>query len=386
MTTKLYYENAYQTQFEATVLSCEETKKGYEIVVDNTAFYPEGGGQPSDFGSLNEVKVLHVSEKEGIISHICEAPIDKGSIVQGKVDWDRRFRFMQQHSGEHILSGIVKKQFGYDNVGFHMGKGLVTVDFNGKFTEEELEWIEKQANQSVFSNIEVKNLFPAKEELLAMDYRSKKEIEGNVRIVKIQDIDCCACCGTHVRRTGEVGTIVISSAESYKGGTRLTLLIGWTALEDYKLRQKSVKQIVKLMSANADEIVAAVEKQQETLLECKMKQVQLRQELFQLKAEKIQDFPEYQIVIEENLSADEIRQFCDLLMQKTKIAVVFSEQEKDAYKYVIGSQTIDVTPFSKKINEHFHGRGGGKKEMVQGSVVGGKEDLIKFANDICAVQ
>ena len=220
-TEKLFYENVYCKTFQAKVLSCAAGKHGFDVVLDKTAFYPEGGGQPGDTGYLADVRVTDTHEANGEIVHYCEKPLDVGSNVEGRIDWERRLSLMQLHSGEHILSGIVHRRFGYDNVGFHMGADMVTIDFSGMLTEEDLKRVEREANEAVWENREIKITFPSAQELEQIPYRSKKVLTGDVRIVTIENADICACCGTHVTRTGEIGLIKIFSCVKFHDGVRL---------------------------------------------------------------------------------------------------------------------------------------------------------------------
>ena len=281
-TRKLYYEDVYTKEFTANVLECREGKKGYEIILDQTAFYPEGGGQPSDTGALNGVKVLHVSEKGEEIIHELEAPLEEGVLAEGVIDWKKRYDNMQQHTGEHIFSGLVHKHFGYDNVGFHMGTDEVTVDFNGVLTQEQLDELEDEANQLIYDNVPVKVFYPSKEELEELDYRSKKEIEGQVRIVTIEGCDSCACCGTHVAKTGEIRLIKILSAQKYKGGVRVTMLSGEKAYADYCLKHINTLGIARLLSVKPEEAGDAVVRLKQKNIEMKKEIKQLKKELYAL--------------------------------------------------------------------------------------------------------
>ena len=215
-TKRLYFENAYIKELDARVLSCEEGKNGYEIVLDETAFFPEGGGQPADQGYLEDGEVTDVRDKKDYVLHICTKYLEPGTMVHGKLDWNRRFLHMQQHSGEHILSGIIHRTHGYDNIGFYMGKDFVTVDFSGLLTEDEIAEAEKMANTVVFADERILAEYPGKKELEKLEYRSKKELDGDIRIVTVPGADVCACCGTHVKRTGEIGPIKVTSSEHYK--------------------------------------------------------------------------------------------------------------------------------------------------------------------------
>ena len=213
-TEKLYYADAFISEFPATVLSCEPGKSGWQVVLDCTAFYPEGGGQPADHGTLGAVHVTDVHEKDGVIFHTCDWPVETGALVTGRIDWPRRFDHMQQHSGEHILSGILCADYHCDNVGFHMGADTVTIDYNADISWEQALAAERKANEIIWADREADISFPGPEELEALNYRSKKELTGSVRIVTFPEADCCACCGTHVLRAGQVGLVRSSPARS----------------------------------------------------------------------------------------------------------------------------------------------------------------------------
>ena len=226
MTEKLYYRDAYATKFTARVLDCTEEKKHWTVILNRTLFYPEGGGQPADIGVLGGVRVLDVHERGEDIVHTTDKPLPVGAEVEGEIDWEHRFDLMQNHSGEHILSGVICGRYGCDNVGFHMGKESITIDLNTKIPAEDLPYLEEKANEAIWKNVPVGIRYPSKEELAKLEYRSKKELEGQVRIVNVGEYDCCACCGTHVKLAGEIGQIKIIGAQNYKGGTRLELLCG----------------------------------------------------------------------------------------------------------------------------------------------------------------
>ncbi|MBO2528228.1 MAG: alanyl-tRNA editing protein, partial [Clostridiales bacterium] len=225
-TKKLYYLDPLMHEFSATVLSCEEAKGGYAIALDQTAFYPEGGGQPSDHGVLGGVNVLDVHEKNGVITHLCDAPLSVGAKVQGTLNWARRFDHMQQHSGEHICSGLICEKYLCDNVGFHMGTDVTTIDFNADISWDELLEIEARANQYIYENHAIDIHFYRGAELDAVEYRSKKPLEGDVRIVSFPGADCCACCGTHVVQSGQVGIVKFLSCQKFRSGVRIELLCG----------------------------------------------------------------------------------------------------------------------------------------------------------------
>ena len=354
-----------------TVISCTKNKKGtWDTILNQTAFYPGGGGQPSDTGALNGVKVLHVSEKGEEIIHELEAPLEEGVLAEGVIDWQKRYDNMQQHTGEHIFSGLVHKHFGYDNVGFHMGTDEVTVDFNGVLTQEQLDELEDEANQLIYDNVPVKVFYPSKEELEELDYRSKKELTGLVRIVEIPGGDICACCGTHVETTGEVGLIKLRTMINYKGGVRISMLCGRRALMDYRERLKDEIRISNLLSAKLALVPDAVEKMKNESQEKDLALGRLWQQLLEKKAESYPESTEVLAVFEEGLSPVQLRQLATMLYEKGKgkIVGVFSgNEDEQVYQYALGSSQADMRKLSKAMNGALNGRGGGSNLMAQGT-------------------
>jgi len=376
MTEKLFYEDSHIITFSAIVEACEKVGEYYEAVLSRTAFFPEGGGQYADTGYIDGVRVLDVQEKQGIIYHKLEQELSVGKEVSGTIDWEERFSKMQNHSGEHIISGLVHKHFGYDNVGFHMGKDAITMDFNGVITREELKELEKQANAIVYQNLKIETLYPSKEELEHLVYRSKIEIAGQVRIVRIPDCDVCACCAPHCKTTGEIGTIKLVGMQNYKGGVRISMLAGFRALEDYEVKSENVKRISVLLSAKEFEIADEVEKLKEELLVKKSQIQELKRTLLKHKVEAMDENQEVIVMFESDLDGNGPRELANMLLAKgTKVAAVFAGTEGN-YRYVIGSKSVDTRNIVKALNEKFQGRGGGKPEMVQGSVMG-EENCVR---------
>lgn len=377
MTEKLFYHDSHRQTFTAKVIACEPYKDQYKVVLDRTVFFPEGGGQYADTGFLNDVKVVDVHEKEGVIYHTAEAPLEVGREVSGNINWEERFEKMQQHTGEHIVSGLVNARFGYDNVGFHLGSDYCTMDFNGAITKEELKEIELEANRAVWANLDVEVTYPSKDVLKDMEYRSKIEIEGQVRIVTVPGYDVCACCAPHVKKTGEIGIIKLVNMINYKGGERITMLCGARALRDYDKKDENVKDISALLCAKELEVAEAVKhlkKEQESL---KGKNVSLQQKLLGFRAQEINVEEEITAVFDSELSGNAPREFMNLILDRgAKVCAVFAGTDEAGYRYVIGSRSEDVRPISKKLNEAFAGKGGGKPEMVQGTLHG-KETEIK---------
>lgn len=376
MTEKLFYEDSHIITFSATVIACEKAGDYYEAVLTRTAFFPEGGGQYADTGKIDGIEVVDVQEREEIIYHKTSEPLEVGKEVEGKLDWEERFSKMQQHSGEHIVSGLVHKIYGYDNVGFHMGKDAVTMDFNGVITKEQLKVIEKKANEAVVNNLDIQVHYPTKEELQNIEYRSKIEIDGQVRIVEVPGYDTCACCAPHVKKTGEIGIIKLVGIQNYKGGVRVSMLCGFRALADYEEKSESVKTISVMLSAKEKEIAEEVSRLKEEV-ECQKGKIsELQREILNYKVKELEDNQEIVIVFEPELTGNAPRELMNLILAKgTTVAFVFAGNSLEGYRYVIGSKTQDTRIYAKALNEKFQGRGGGKPEMVQGSLCGNEIEI-----------
>lgn len=412
MTEKLFYEDSHMRTFTAVVLECgpvgdgvpeasaktADARKGerdpeasgrtgeipegkrYQIVLDRTAFFPEGGGQYADTGQLQAdsevVRVLDVQEYDGKIFHITDRPVPAGSTVSGQIDWAERFMKMQQHTGEHIVSGLVHARFGYDNVGFHLGSTDCTMDFNGEITREELHEIELRANEAAAANLEIQVSYPSGEELAGLEYRSKIEIEGQVRIVTIPGFDVCACCAPHVKKTGEIGVIKLTHVQRYKGGVRVTMLCGSRALADYDRKSASVSQISASLCAKEDEVAEAVEHLKEECARLKARLAEQQKEMLRLKARESDGEEGAVCLFESGLEGEGPRLLMNLVMERGhELCAVFCGNDVEGYRYVIGSVSLDLRKLVKELNAAFSGRGGGKPEMVQGSLKGTESEL-----------
>ena len=378
MTEKLFYEDSHMITFSAVVLACEKVGEYYEAVLDRTAFFPEGGGQFADTGVIDGVKVFDAQEKQGIIYHTVESPLEVGKKVDGMIDWEERFSKMQQHSGEHIVSGLVHATYGYDNVGFHMGTDAITIDFNGVLTKEQLKDIEKRANEAVVANLEVQVQYPTKEELANIYYRSKIEIEGQVRLVTVPGHDACACCAPHVKKTGEIGLIKLIGLQNYKGGVRVSMLCGTRAIADYEEKSEHMKSLSVMLSAPEKEVVDEVARLKEEIAEYKFELAQLQRKILEYKVNAMEEEQDMALLFETELDGNGPRELVNLVLEKgVRVGAVFAEIDENQYRYVVGSRKLDVRPIAKMLNEMFVGRGGGKPEMVQGSLCGSKTDIEK---------
>ena len=365
-------------EFEARVLSCEACEEGGDFwtVLDQTCFFPEGGGQYADTGYLGETKVVDARERDGIVYHRTEAPLEPGELVRGRIDWEERFEKMQQHTGEHIVSGLVHSRFGYNNVGFHLGSDYCTMDFDGPISPEELREIEWEANRAVALDLEVIVQYPSKEELGHMEYRSKIEIEGQVRIVSVPGYDVCACCAPHVDRTGEIGLIKLVNRMNYKGGERITMLCGFRALRDYDSKLTAAREIGALLCEKEDQIAGAVRRQKEELEKQKYENGRLIHQLLVFRAKEIPVEGSMTAVFTDDIRGDAPRELMNLLLERGAfICGVFAAAGDGGWRYVIGSRQADVRPLGKALNSRFEGRGGGKPGMVQGTLTGSEADI-----------
>lgn len=378
-TTKLYDRDAYATEFEAKVLSCEEQEDGiYGVVLDQTLFFPEEGGQTPDKGLLGGKEVLDVQIKEDVITHYVSEPLEVGVAVSGKIDWQHRFFNMQQHSGEHLFSGLAHRKHGLRNVGFHLSNQIVTMDFDKALSEEQLKEMEWEINEAIVANVEIKTGYPSKEELAGLDYRSKIEIDGAIRIVEIPGYDICACCAPHVRRTGEIGMFKIQSVQNYKGGMRISFLCGFRALEEYRRKSEIISEISGILTTNQENLADHVSKLKTQVQSLKTQLSNAKQTLMQSKIAELPADQEDVILFERDLDTPVMRNVVNQLMENhAGICGVFVGDDTEGYSYIIGSKSVDCREIATKLREALNARGGGKSQMIQGSLAAKEEEIKK---------
>ena len=377
-TEKLYYQDPYQTTFTARVLTCEPSKGGCLVTLDRTAFYPEGGGQPADHGVLGGVTVTDVHEKDGVIFHTCDKVVELGSTVEGSIDWTRRFDHMQQHSGEHILSGLLCSLYDCSNVGFHLGADTVTIDYDRELTWEQVLEAERQANEAIWRDTPAEITFPAPDALAQLDYRSKKELTGQVRIVSFPGADCCACCGTHVRRAGEVGLIKVLSCQKFREGIRLEILCGQRAYRYLSRIYEQDHAVARLLSVKPQDAFAAVERQNAELTAAKLRMTELEDRLFALRAQSLAGRGDV-LLLEPPMRPDGARKLADTAARAAGgLAAVFAG-ERDSYVYaLVHAGGADISPLVKRLNSALSGRGGGRNGFAQGSVQADRTAICDF--------
>ena len=376
MTEKLYYKSAYISEFEAEVVSFIQGDGYFDLLLNKTAFFPEEGGQSSDNGYISNSKVTYVYEKEGEIYHrVDKLPPEKE--VFCKIDFAERFDKMQQHTAEHILSGVIHALYGYDNVGFHLGDDIVTFDINHPLTREQLDTVENIANQAVFDNIKVETFFPSSGELEQMSYRSKLDIKENVRIVKIGEVDSCACCAPHVAYTGEVGLIKCLDFMSHRGGVRITMCAGNRALRDYREKYSNIREISAMLCEPQNTTAQGLSKYIADKEKLKLELRTLRKAYAEMLAESV-EAEKNCVKILELVEMDELRDFANKAVENVGGILVSLIGNDGDYKYIMASKSIDLRAISKDINEKLSGRGGGQPRMIQGSLYTTLDKIKKY--------
>ena len=385
-TKKLYDIDAYATTFEARVLSCEEIKRQEEqnaesifaVVLDQTLFFPEEGGQTPDKGMLGDAEVIDVQIKNDVITHYVTKWLQPGGCICGEINWQHRFFNMQQHSGEHLFSGLAYRKYGLKNVGFHLSNQIVTMDFDRALTEEQLMEMEWEINKAIVANVEIQTGYPEKEKLEQLEYRSKIVIDGDVRIVEIPGYDICACCAPHVHRTGEIGMFKIQSVQNYKGGMRISFLCGFRALEEYRKKSAIITEVAGILTTNQDNLAEHVSKLKTQVQSLNTKLANAKQQLMEVKLAEIPMEQKNVFLFEQDLDAPVMRYVVNKLMETHEgVNGIFVGNDEEGYSYIIGSQTMDCREIANLLREKLNARGGGKPQMIQGSLQA-RADEIKL--------
>ncbi|MBQ6380674.1 MAG: hypothetical protein IJJ41_03610 [Clostridia bacterium] len=375
-TIRLFDEDAFIKEFEAQVLSCEMQGKRFAVVLDQTAFFPEGGGQPADCGTLGGVPVLDVQEKEGVIFHFLKSAL--AGTVQGVLDWEKRFSRMQNHSGEHLVSGIIHRHTGADNISFSLSDTETTLAFNVPLSAELLAQVEREANAAVFEDVPIAARYPSAQELESLTYRSKLELTEHVRIVSIEGYDVCACCAPHCARTGQIGLIKIVQSESYKGGTKLWIQCGFRALEQYDMLLQQAKDISHLLCAKLERIAPAVEKLKGAKEQAEYDLVGLRRKRIAEAVAAVEPTAGNYLALCA-FTGDELRLFAQGLKEKVGgIIVVLEGDDSSGYRYVISAKETEIMPLVKEANAALGGKGGGRDNMARGSFCAPLEQIKAF--------
>ena len=377
-TKKLYYVNSHLSQFSGRVLCCQPCDRGFQVILDQTAFYPEGGGQAADTGTLGTVRVLDVRERGGAIVHLCDGPVTVGQTLEGTIDYNLRFDRMQQHSGEHIVSGLINRRWGFHNTGFHMGTESTTIDFDGVIPAEALPELERLANEAVWQDLEVICSVPAPEVLPTIPYRSKRALPWPVRIVEIPGYDICACCGTHVARTGEIGIIKLLSVIPFRGGVRMEMACGNRALGILNRAYDQNRQVSQAFSAQWQETGEAARKMNDLLSQYKFRITALERQIFAATAAGYAGAGDV-VHFEAGLDNVAVRELADAIAQVCGgTAAVFSGSDDAGYAFCLVSRTDDLRPLGKDLTRSLNGRGGGKPDCQQGRLQSPREAIAAF--------
>ncbi len=378
MTEKLYYIDSHMKTFTARVIACDPGKNGFQVMLDRTAFFPEGGGQGADTGTLGDARVLDAREKGSEVVHITDKALTVGETVRGEIDWTLRFSRMQLHSGEHIVSGIIHRLYGYENVGFHMNGSEATLDADGYLDEDQVRLVERMANGAVWENVPVKAGFPEPEILKTMEYRSKLALTEGVRIVEIEGYDRCACCAPHVSFTGEIGQIRLLTHMRHRGGTRMTMVCGGGALDEAVAKYSAVAEISASLSVKHHQAAEAVQRLKDEAAQARYELNRLRK----AQALKQLDGLEYTdgnlCFFAEGLDSDSLRTLVNGAVSLCGgIAAAFSKNEK-GWNYIMASNTVDLRASAKDINSAISGKGGGSSTMIQGSCTADREEIERY--------
>ncbi len=382
MTEKLYDIDSHLREFEATVVDSFATDNGFVTILDRTAFFPEGGGQLSDIGAIEDAQVLDVQEKDEFIYHYTTRQFEKGEAVKGVIDWERRFDFMQQHTGEHIVSGVAHRLFGCENVGFHLSCDIVTLDFDKFLTKEQILQVEKEANEAVFKNRKVRTYYPERQTLSTLTYRSKKELEGAVRIVEIEETDSCACCAPHVNETAEIGIIKLLDSEKLRGGVRIEMKCGRRALEDYNQKYDNVRKISSLLAIKQYDAADGVERLLQNISDLKFKLTGLKRQIMDSKIASFKPNSDKTAIFEEDLEIKELQVFADSLYKAhSGIRGVFSGKDGE-YAFAICGEAGELDNWFKDFKAKFTVRGGGRNGMVQGTVFATQQEILGVFNEL----
>lgn len=376
-TQKLYYEDCHLAEFTARVVSCEKTEKGYLVILDRTAFYPEGGGQPCDLGTINGIPVLDVQEQGEDVVHFCAEALEVGQTVTGTVDYARRFDLMQQHSGEHMVSGLIHKKYGWHNVGFHMGADVITIDFDGIIPAEDLPGIEAAANEAIWKNTPLHIWYPSEEELPTVPYRSKRALPWPVRVVEFPGVDICACCGVHVATTGEIGLVKLLSCVKFHQGVRIEMACGGRALALLSAVYEENRQVSQAFSAKILETGAAARRMNDALAAEKFKVTGLQRQLFEYIAKSYVN-QKTALHFEEGLDSTGVRELADKIAGVCGMAAVFSGSDESGYSFCLAARQGDLRPLGKELTQALGGRGGGKPGFIQGSVKANQAAIVAF--------
>ncbi|WP_027626559.1 alanyl-tRNA editing protein [Clostridium lundense] len=380
MTKKLYYEDVYLNEWQSEIKDIIHEKDKFLIVLDRTAFFPEGGGQPADKGCIDDIEVIDVFEKDNIIYHVVEK-IPENKIVKCKLNFDRRFYYMQQHSGEHLLSAVLYKMYNTNNDGFHMGDDYITIDNSIiNMTEDMVKAVEVMANKYIYKDLPILSYFVENEDLEELKLRKECKVEENIRIVEIKGIDIIACCGTHVCSTGEIGLIKIIKTENYKGMTRIYFKCGRKALEDYEKKHDITTNLSRHYSLVEDEIIEKAKNDSNEIRRLLKDIKDLKEIISSYVAQDIISGSNSNVITKEFSKEDfeHIKMINSEILKKGKYVTILVSTTENK---ILFSNNLNMSLHCGKIFKEsllkFNGKGGGSDKQAQAAFKN-NEDMIKF--------
>ncbi|HKL74599.1 MAG TPA: DHHA1 domain-containing protein [Halanaerobiales bacterium] len=376
MTEKLYYKDSFLRNFKADIVSYKEEKGEYHLVLNKTAFYPEGGGQPADKGSVASSKVKYVYEEKGEVYHIVDKLPEEKNNLDCKIDWQRRFDLMQQHTGQHVLSALIDDMYNAKTVGFHLGENHVTVDSDIELTDEELKEAEDKINEVIYKNENISSEFPGEEKLNDLSLRKAAVVDENIRIVKINGVDVIPCGGTHLKNTGQIGIISIIDQEKYKDGTRITFLCGKRALNDYNFKNDIITKARDILGVQNENINSEIERLKSELDDKEKNVEELKNELLDYRVEKLiknsEKYNNYKLVNEVYEEGDysDIRLMANKLVEYDDTIVIFGQKNNNTSRLILGKaaniEKLDMNEMIGEVMELLEGNGGGHEFFAQG--------------------
>jgi len=367
---RLYFENPYQIEFEARVVERLSWREKPAVVLDQTCFYPESGGQPSDRGTLNGIEVLGVLEEDSKILHLLEDDISAGE-VKGKIDWQTRFDFMQQHAGQHILSQSFHELYQAETLSFHLGEVTSTVEIDlRKVAEEEVERVETRANDIVFQDREIKSYFIPEEKISSIPLRKSPKKKGLIRVVEVSDFDYSACGGTHPSKTGEVGLIKILKWEKIRNNVKFEFVCGQRASKDYAWKNRDLRELSNMFTVSEREVLTSVEKLQSDLKSQRKKTRKMGERISQYEAQEIIRNTEGRIIrnIFTGRTPDEVRCLALNIIKKGDFIVLYALREGERGHLVFAcSENLkcDMRELVPLVSPLIKGKGGGNPSLVQ---------------------
>ena len=393
MTERLYYDNAYLTEFDAIVLECRANGPHYDVLLDRSAFYPTSGGQPYDTGVLGGANVIDVNVTDGLVWHTVDQPLIPGACVHGSIDWARRFDHMQQHAADHMIASALHRLMGGVTIGLHISSDVSTIDVampEGKtrITEEEISRIEADVNARVQRDVPIRCWFPEAAELAELPLRKAPTVSEHVRIVAIGEDEMVACGGTHPSTAGQLGVVKILSVTPARGKMRVAFLAGARAMADYARSSQAAHGAAELLSTGVENLVASVQALQEKLKAAEFELLRMKKEQAMAQAarflEAAEALPSGAKLIARFVEADAnlLRDLASRLIEHPGVIALLGAMNGEQAVYVFGrSADVDVNmgELLRSSAKPLGGKGGGRPDFAQG---GGCREILQAACDM----